>query len=464
MNTSRIPIQSLTGKIGDQVRIAGWVHTHRNMGKMVFFNVRDASGVVQVVALSKPTDVFEHASQLNTEFVVEVQGIVNERPAKLKNPDMETGSIELLAEKITVLNPAKTTPFEINSEAKHISEELRYRYRYLDLRKPSVRKKIVFRSAFVTYIRTFLAGEGFIEIETPILGKSTPEGARDYLVPSRQFKGKFYALPQSPQQYKQLLMVAGFEKYFQVAPCFRDEDARADRAPDQFYQLDMEMAFTDQDEILALIERMFTSLVKDLLPEKHITTTPWPRLTYAEAMAKYHTDKPDLRKDPKDPNELAFCFVVDFPLFEPKLENGHYAPMHHIFTRPKEEDIALLDSDPLKVRSWQHDFVLNGIEVGGGSLRIYTRELQEHIFKLVGLDVEKAKVQFGHMLEAFEFGAPPHGGIAPGIDRLLMMLLNEDNVREVVAFPKSTDNRDLLMGAPSEVDDAQLKDLHIRLQ
>ncbi|OGY84416.1 MAG: hypothetical protein A2898_00335 [Candidatus Kerfeldbacteria bacterium RIFCSPLOWO2_01_FULL_48_11] len=448
--------------IGREVRINGWVNATRRMGKMVFTDVRDISGVVQVVFTPENADVLERAQALRPEFVVEVVGMVNQRPEKLVKKDSPTGSLEILAKDLHILAESKTPPFEIIETSKEEpSEEVRYKYRYLDLRRQRKQRMIISRSKAIKFIRDFLHARGFTEVETPILAKSTPEGARDYLVPSRAFPGKFYALPQSPQQYKQLLMVAGLEKYFQIAPCFRDEDARSDRAPDQFYQLDLEMSFTSQDEILALTEELFTALIKELFPQKKIMTSPWPRLTHAEVMEKYGTDKPDLRKNENDPDELAFCFVVDWPLFEQTKEDGHYAPAHHMFTAPKEADVPLLDSDPFKAKSWQHDVVLNGYEVGGGSIRITNPKIQEKIFELVGISKGDARTQFGHMLEAFEYGVPPHGGIAPGIDRLFMILFGESSVREVVAFPKTADNREIMTGSPSEVADQQLEDLHI---
>ena len=451
-----------------KVLLKGWVNTVRAMSKMVFIDLRDRSGVVQAVFLPDNKDLLEEARKLKPEFVIEIVGQVNKRPDKLVNKDIETGTVEIQAQELKILAESKTTPFEIaeseKSSAESVkSEEVRYKYRYLDLRRAKNRQIILQRSKFEKFIRDYLHKEDFVEIDTPILGKSTPEGARDYLVPSRTYPGKFFALPQSPQQYKQMLMVAGFEKYFQIAPCFRDEDSRADRIPDQFYQLDLEVSFMTQEEILDLTEKLFTAAVKELFPEKKITETPWPRIPHAEVMKKYNSDKPDLRKDKKDPNELAFAFIVDWPLFEPELEDKHYAPFHHIFTAPRDSDIPLLDSDPFKARSWQHDLVLNGYEVGGGSLRITDPIVQAKILELVGILKEEAQDKFGHMLEAFEYGVPPHGGIAPGIDRLLMILTDVPNVRETLAFPKTGDNRDLLMNAPSEVDEKQLDDLHLKI-
>lgn len=461
---TRTLIEDTVSCVGKKVKLNGWVHATRRLGKMVFIDLRDVTGIVQVVFLSNNKELLAQAQNLRPEFVVEIIGQVNERPEKLINKDLPTGTVEIQALEMKILAKSKTPPFEIVETDKELeTEEVRYKYRYLDLRRAKNKHKIIQRSRFTKFLRDFLHQEKFIEIETPILAKSTPEGARDYLVPSRIYPGKFYALPQSPQQYKQMLMVAGFEKYFQIAPCFRDEDSRADRAPDQFYQLDLEMSFVTQDDILELTERIFTEAIKKLFPEKKFTYSPWPRLTYQEVMDKYQTDRPDLRENKDDKNELAFCFIVDWPLFESDKKDGHYAPAHHMFTAPKDSDMSLLELEPHKARSWQHDMVLNGIEVGGGSMRITDPKIQSKIFSMVGISEEEAKMQFGHMLEAFEYGVPPHGGIAPGLDRLLMVLLNETNVREVVAFPKTGDNREPMTGSPSIVSEKQLQDLHIKL-
>jgi len=459
----RTLVKDTVDNINQEVRLNGWAQSTRRMGKMIFIDLRDVTGIVQVVFLSDNSALVKQAKQLRPEFVVEIIGKVNKRPDNLVNKNMMTGTVEVEAKELKILSESKTPPFEIvETKKEEVGEELRYKYRYLDLRRPFNQKKIIIRSKAIKFLRDFLHDEGFIEIETPVLAKSTPEGARDYLVPSRQHAGKFYALPQSPQQYKQMLMVAGFDKYFQIAPCFRDEDARADRAPDQFFQLDMEMSFVSQDEILNLLEKLFTEMVKKVFPEKHITETPWPRISFDEAMKKYGTDKPDLRKDKNDSNELAFCYIIDWPLFESAMEDGHYAPAHHMFTAPKDSDIELLDTDPFKVESWQHDLALNGFEIAGGSIRITDPEMQKKIFELVGISKDDAKEQFKHMLEAFEYGVPPHGGIATGIDRLMQILFNEKNVREVVAFPKTGDNREPMTGSPSKSTPEQMKELHIK--
>ena len=470
---NRIKITETVNKVNQIVKISGWVNSRRNLGKIVFINLRDQSGLVQVIVA--PNEI--NANSLNiidkirSEFVLEIEGIVNKRPDNQTNKEMSTGSIEILAKKISILNKSKTPPFEINSEEKQANEELRLKYRYLDLRHERMKKNITMRSKVLHSIRKFLSEKGFIEVQTPILSKSTPEGARDYLVPSRVHKGKFFALPQAPQQYKQLLMISGIEKYFQIAPCFRDEDARADRSPGEFYQIDIEMSFIQQEDILKLTEEMFTKMIHKLFPEKHVTQTPWPRLDYGEVMKKYKTDKPDLRKDKKDPNELAFAWILNFPLFANQANekekfigiNNQWAPSHNMFTRPQEKDLSLLDSNPEKVKSYQHDLVLNGIEIGGGAMRIHRSDIQEKIFNLIGFK-EKQKKQFEHFLKALQYGTPPHGGIAPGLDRFLSILLNEKNIREIIAFPLTSDARDPLMDAPSKVNPEQLKELGIILE
>jgi len=381
----------------------------------------------------------------------------------MENPKLETGQIEIEVEKLDLLAKSRTLPFEITKDTKTVDEEIRMKYRYLDLRSERMKKILELRHKVVKFIRDYLDEKGFLEIETPILTKSTPEGARDYLVPSRQQPGKFYALPQSPQQFKQLLMVAGVEKYFQIARCFRDEDPRGDRQPEHT-QLDLEMSFVNQDEILDLIEDLYIKLVKTITPNKKITQIPFPRLSYKEVMEKYKTDRPDLRKNKKDPNELAFTWILDWPMFEYNEEEKRWDPHHHIFTAPKEEDIPLLDKDPSKVHSWQHDLVLNGNEIGGGSIRIRDPEVQKKVFRLVGISEEDIEERFGHLLRAFEYGVPPHGGIAPGIDRLVMILANELNIREVIVFPKTGDGRDLMMEAPDEVEEKQLKELRLEVK
>jgi len=466
----RIKIIETINEVDKKVKICGWVHSRRNLGKIVFIDLRDQSGIAQIIMAPNEIDAdsVNIIDKIRHEFVLEVEGIVNKRPDNQVNKEKLTGKIEILAKKVSILNESLTPPFEINSEEKQANEELRLKYRYLDLRHERMKKNIIMRSKVLHYIRNFLFEKEFTEVQTPILSKSTPEGARDYLVPSRVHKGKFFALPQAPQQYKQLLMISGIEKYFQIAPCFRDEDARADRSPGEFYQIDIEMSFIEQEDILKLTEEMFTNMIPKLFPEKHITQTPWPRLDYQEVMKKYKTDKPDLRKDKKDPNELAFAWILNFPLFVNQTEedekfigvNNQWAPSHNMFTQPQEKDLPLLDSNPEKVKSYQHDLVLNGIEIGGGAMRIHRPDIQEKIFNLIGFKKEQKK-QFEHFLKALQYGTPPHGGIAPGLDRFLSILLNEKNIREVIAFPLTSDARDPLMDAPSQVDAKQLKELGI---
>jgi aspartyl-tRNA synthetase len=578
---------------GSQVTLAGWVHRRRDHGGLVFIDLRDRSGLVQVVFNPGTAPVAHKVAQdFRSEWVVKITGTVSPRPAGTENPNMPTGEVEVVAQQALVITQARTTPFLINDDSS-VDEAVRLEYRYLDLRKERMQRNLILRHKVIKYIRDFLDARGFIEVETPMMIKSTPEGARDYLVPSRVFPGQFYALPQSPQQLKQLLMVAGMEKYFQIARCFRDEDLRADRQP-EFTQLDLEMSFVDEKDILDLMEELFTGLVKSVTPEFRMIE-PWPRITYAQAMARYGTDKPDLRfgleladvsalaaqtelgvfksavqqggivkgfaatgcgsygrrqidqltemarsrgakglvtialaeassldglqesdfrspigkfltvaqlralasqlhakpgdllllvageaevvnatlaflrnemgkrLDLADPNMLAMAFVVDFPLTEVDKETGKLTFAHHPFTSVKDEDIGLLDTDPGKARSKAYDIVCNGYELSSGSIRIHDRDLQAKVFRLLGYSDEQIQARFGHLLRAFEYGVPPHGGIAPGIDRLVMLLAKEETIREVIAFPKTQTASDLMMGAPAPVDAAQLKLLGIQI-
>lgn len=440
-------------KVGKKIRLCGWVATRRDHGKLVFIDLRDRSGIVQIVGDQKLGD-------LRPEDVVEIFGLVNKRPKAMVNAKIPTGEVEISIEKLKVLAKAKELPFPIDTNGLEIDEEIRLKYRYLDLRRSRLVKNLELRHQTIKFIRDWLEVKGFIEIETPILTKATPEGARDFVVPSRLQPGKFYALPQSPQQYKQLLMVAGMEKYYQIARCFRDEDPRADRAYGEFTQLDLEMSFTTQDEILELTETLFTELVEKVFKKK-IFKKPFPRFRHQEAMKKFGADKFDLRSD-KDPNLVAFAWVVDFPLFE-KTKERAISPSHHPFTAPKDEDIPLLDKEPMKVRSWQHDLVCNGYEVGGGSIRITDPKIQRKIFKILGLSEKEIEEKFGHLLRAFEYGVPPHGGIAPGIDRLLMALLGETSLRELIAFPMTAGGQTSVMEAPSALNLDQLKELGIEI-
>jgi aspartyl-tRNA synthetase len=572
---------------GRHVTLAGWVHRRRDHGGVIFIDLRDRFGLTQVVinpANVRSPEVFAQAEALRNEYVIQVEGVVAPRPAGMANPKLATGEIEVIAHDVTVLNPAKTPPFAIDDDGRNVDENLRLKYRYLDLRRERMARNLIIRHTFVKFIRDYLDARGFIEVETPILFKTTPEGARDYLVPSRVHPGCFYALPQSPQQLKQLLMVAGVERYFQIARCFRDEDQRADRQP-EFTQLDLEMSFVDRDDVLNLIEGLFTEFTERYahLHGKRLSFKPFPRLTYEEAMERFGSDKPDLRygmelfdvtaetrdseflpfrvahvkgicaagcagytrkqadeltefarqqgakglvvlwHDPDgirntgagaklsqaekdgivakagskpgdlillvadddrrvvntvlgelrhelgerlklaDDGVMAFAWIVDFPLFEWNAEENRWDPSHHMFTAPKDEHLPLLETDPGSVRSKQYDLVCNGYEVGGGSIRIHRRDVQERVMRLIGLEIEEARRKFGHLLEAFEYGAPPHGGIAPGIDRLTMLYCGEPNIREVMAFPKNQQAMDVMAGAPSPVYEQQLKELHIRL-
>lgn len=447
--------------ISKEVLLQGWVHVRRDMGKIIFIHLRDRTGQVQVVFVPGECPDYELAKTLRDEFVVEITGIVAERGKKNINPNMPTGTVEIQARSLKILNEAQTPPFPL-ADTKDVKEETRLTYRYLDLRSDRMQNNIRLRHKVIAFMRRWLDQEGFIEVETPYITKGTPEGAREFIIPSRIHSGQFYVLPQSPQQFKQLLMVGGVERYFQIARCFRDEDQRGDRQP-EFTQLDLEMSFVTQEDVLQLNEKLFTELVAEVVPTMKLSASPFPRLTYAESMKKYGTDKPDLRKDKNDSNELAFAWVIDFPMFE-KGTDGTVQAVHHPFCMPHPDDIDKLATDPLSVRAASYDLVLNGYEISSGSIRIHKAELQNKIFTTLGLSPELIEAKFGHMLRAFSYGAPPHGGMAPGIDRFVMILCQEPNIREVIAFPKTGDARDLMMGAPSELPPNALRDANIQLR
>ncbi|XWX04771.1 aspartate--tRNA ligase [Aggregatilineales bacterium SYSU G02658] len=578
---------------GQQVTLAGWVHRRRDQGGLIFIDLRDRWGITQIVVdRAEAEAAHDTASRVRSEYVVQVIGVVRLRPAGTANPDLATGQVEVAVSALNILTESKTPPFYLNQESE-TDEALRMRYRYLDLRRARMQKNIILRHKAVKFIRDWLDREGFVEIETPILFKTTPEGARDFLVPSRLQPGKFYALPQSPQQLKQLLMVAGYEKYFQIARCFRDEDLRGQRQL-EFTQLDLEMSFVEREDVISLMEKLMIDLVTHVAPDKTIYQTPFPRLLYKDAMELYGSDKPDIRYDmrahdvtdiashsafpvfvnnaaegkpikvirvPKytsdvsgtrqrqilaeleqvaksagakglawmalplneseevrgpigkyftveqklalfervgaepgdlllflsdkrevcwdvtdtlrrhlaeqmkltDPNVLSFVWIIDFPMFLWDEENQRWDPSQHMFTMPMPEDVHLLDTDPGAARGSQYDLACNGHEVVGGSIRIHDRELQKKIFPLIGQTMEHAMEQFGHIVEAFEYGVPPHGGCAWGLDRVVALLAGEPNIREVIAFPKTQTGSDAMAHAPSEVDPAQLEELHIRV-
>jgi aspartyl-tRNA synthetase len=585
------PRQTDSGKI---ITLAGWVHRRRDHGGLTFIDLRDFSGIMQVVFNEDTApDAHTLAGDLRSEWVVQIKGTVQERRAGAENPDLPTGSVELIASELTVLNRSETPPFEIEDDL-NVSDETRLRYRFVDLRRPRMYKNLRLRHDVIQATRTYMVGEGFLEIETPILLKSTPEGARDYVVPSRVHPGTFYALPQSPQQLKQILMVSGVDRYFQFAHCFRDEDLRADRQPEHT-QIDLEMSFVEQEDVLQVLEGLYTTMVAETRPDLQVPT-PFPRMTYAEAIERYATDKPDVRfgmevsrltdvvansgfgvfesvvsaggairaivaagcadytrrqtdeliefvkssgaqglipmhisasvssldevtlddiRSPirnhvsldtlkeiakaagagpgdliliiagpegivntaisnlrgemgrrlelADPNVFKFVFVVDFPLFEWDEDRSGWAAMHHVFSSPRPQDVGLLDTDPGAALGQLYDLVLNGVELGSGSIRIIDRTVQEKVFALIGHSAEQVEERFGQLLRAFEYGAPPHGGMGLGLDRIVMLLAGEDNIREVIAFPKTQAAVDPLFDAPSAITDEQLEELSIRV-
>ncbi len=440
-----------------EVVLTGWVHCRRDHGKLIFIDIRDRYGITQVVFVpSVARDAHNNAQKLGPEYVVRIKGQVNVRPDKNANPNLATGGVELLAKELEILNDSKVPVFEISGDV-NVNEETRLTYRYLDIRREKMRESLLMRHKLANTVRAFLNAENFCEVETPVLTKSTPEGARDFLVPSRMNPGQFYALPQSPQLFKQLLMVSGMDRYYQIVKCFRDEDLRADRQP-EFTQIDMEMSFVDEEDVYAITERMFQKVLKEV---KGIDLPiPFPRMSHADAMAKYGCDKPDIRKDKNDPNEFAFLWVTEFPLFKWNAEEKRWDSEHHPFTSVHPDDVGRLDGTDLNnIRSRAYDLVLNGNEIGSGSIRIHRREMQKRIFDIIGIAPEEIESRFGFLLRAFEYGAPPHAGVAYGLDRLVAILSGLDSIRDTIAFPKTQKGTCMLASAPSVVDGKQIKEL-----
>ncbi len=465
----RTYIEDAGAHVGETILCKGWIDVRRDQGKLVFFDFRDMTGYIQGVILpNRAAEMAEAVKDARAETVVEVVGIINKRPERNVQTDKQNGDIEFEITGLTILNKAEVLPFEVNTDTKEINEETRLKHRYLDLRSARMQRNMRKRDQVQKFIRDYLHDEKFIEVETPILTKSTPEGARDYVVPSRLYPGNFYALPQSPQQYKQLLMTAGIERYFQFAKCMRDEDGRGDRQP-EFTQLDMEMSFVDREAVMQLNEKLLIAIVQQLFPHKRIQQMPFPRISYKDAMEQYDNDRPDIREDKNDADLLAFCWVVDFPFFEStsKSDNpdaqGEWTYTHNPFSRPIEEHMeSLMNKENVgDILTTQYDICLNGFEIGGGSIRNHSFEALSKVFELLGHSIETIESDFGHMLQAFKVGTPPHGGIAWGFDRLMMLLLDEANIREVMAFPKTGEGRDPMMNAPSTISDKQVEELHI---
>ena len=460
----RIFTSETVGKVGENVTVAGWIHARRDMGKVAFFDLRDKDGLLQIVVVPSAigNDSMETISAIRSEWVVQIEGVVQARSEKQINERIATGTVEILAKNIIVLNEAKTPPFEIDKDTADINEESRLKYRYLDLRTERLQHNIRLRSELVRHFRDFLYTKKFIEIETPYLTKATPEGSRDFVVPSRLQPGKFFALPQSPQQYKQLLMTAGMERYFQIARCFRDEDPRADRGFEHT-QLDIEMSFVEREDVMNLIEEMMITVAEDL--GYTIKEKPFPHITYNDAMKKYGADKFDLRsEEDKKASVLAYAWVVDFPFFE-KNDEGGWTFTHNPFSNPlpefKEDLLAARNIE--NILTSQYDLVCNGYECGGGSIRAHEPEILRSTYKIMGYSDEEIEDSVGHMLTAFKYGAPPHGGIGMGIERALMNLTGETSLRETQAFPMTGKGITAVMDAPSELPAKALKEANIKL-
>ncbi len=438
---------------GKNVKLCGWVDSIRHFKEMTFILLRDRYGKVQIVAPKK----LENLKKISLESCISVNGKIKRRPKGLENPGMISGKIEVEVNKLEIFNLCPKLPFDLKADN---VEDIRLKYRFLDLRTEKMQRNIILRNEALKAVRDFFHNEGFVEIETPILAKSTPEGARDYIVPSRLYPNKFFALPQSPQLFKQLSQIAGFDKYIQIARCFRDEDLRSDRQP-EFTQIDVEMSFIEQEDLINVMERMLKYVFKKVLNAD--VKIPFKRITYEEAVKKYNTDAPDLRKDKANSKEFAFCWVVDFPLFEYSKEEKRYKSTHHPFTMPVAGKMGKLDFNE-KSKAVAYDCVLNGSEIGGGSIRISDFEIQEKIFDILKISKAEAKKKFSFLLTALQFGAPPHGGIAFGFDRLVQIMAGEDSIRQVIAFPKNKEAKDLMLDAPSEISDRQLKEIHLKLK
>jgi len=459
----RILTKDTVSKIGEKVELSGWVDVRRDHGKLIFIDLRDRSGVIQLVFTPKNEKAYALANSLRSEWVIQVSGVLKARPENMINSESVCGTVELPVEEMEILNEAQTPPFPLDTDGLELDEELRAKYRYVDLRRARMQKNLRFRSQLIDAMRQELFAQDFTEVETPLLTKTTPEGARDFVVPSRHNPGKFFALPQSPQQYKQLLMTGGLERYFQVARALRDEDLRADRAFEHT-QLDLEMSFVSQDDVLNLVEKMMVAVATKF--NFQLKNQTFPRLTFQEAMEKFGADKFDLRtEEEKKENVLSFAWVTNFPAFE-KTKEGEWTFTHNPFTMPKEEDLENLfaGKDIEKIGTWQYDLVCNGFELGSGSIRAHKPEILRAVFKVMGYSEERVEAQFGHMLAAFNSGTPPHGGIGIGLDRLVMILQGEKFLREVVAFPQTSSGRTSVMDAPSELGEEQLQELGLKIE